>query len=88
MATHSLAVNPLSVNTKTIEISVSGRTYAYDVTWLTDHCVILEAPFTGAVRQFRSQKALEVFLSGLRTHLRAKELNNRIPKILTRGQVL
>lgn len=81
----SLPENPLDVKTKSIDIAVPGRTYTYKVTWFTERCVILEAAHTGAVRQFNSLEAMNVFLSGLRTHLRAKELNNRVPKILSQG---
>lgn len=87
MATQSLAVYPLAVNTKLVKIQTPGRAYSYELTYITPRCIVLTAQHTGAVRQFRSQAALNIFLVGLRTHLRAKELNSRMPQILNRLEV-
>jgi len=88
MSTSVYQTTPLAVNTKLVEIKTPGRVFSYELSYITPRCIILTAQHTGAVRQFSSREALDNFLAGLRTHLRAKELNRRIPKLLTRAEVL
>lgn len=72
MANHSLSENPLDVKSNTIEIPVPGRVFTYQVTRITERCIILEAAHTGARKPFDCPEALTNYIAELRQHLYSK----------------